>query len=119
VRAHSGVLTLTTMLFVDEVRSTKDVDAATQKAHRPTPKQVNAAVAVIEELSDEWKPERYKDHYRDRLKAVVNRKRKGETIKSPTRAKAPQPAPDLMEALERTLAEMQGETSKKRAKQKA
>jgi DNA end-binding protein Ku len=119
VRARDDVLTLTTMLFADEVRPTKDVDAATQKSHKPTPKQVNAAVAVIEELSDEWKPERYKDRYRDRLKAVVNRKRKGETIKAPKSAKAPQPAPDLMEALERTLAEMKGETSKKREKQEA
>ena len=106
------------MLFADEVRATKDVDAATQKSHKPTPKQLNAAVAVIEELSDEWKPERYKDRYRDRLMAVVNRKRKGETIKSPKTSQAPEPAPDLMEALERTLAEMKGGTSK-RQKQEA
>jgi DNA end-binding protein Ku len=119
VRARDGVLTLTTMLFADEVRPTKGVEAATQKAHKPTPKQVNAAVAVIEELSEEWKPERYKDRYRDRLRAVVNRKRKGETIKGPKTAKAPQPAPDLMEALERTLAEMKGEASKKREKKEA
>ncbi len=119
VRARDGVLTLTTMLFADEVRPTRDIDAATQKAHKPTPKQVNAAVTVIAELSDEWNPERYKDRYRDRLRAVVNRKRKGETIKSPTSAKAPQPAPDLMDALERTLAEITAESSKKRQKQKA
>src|SRR5436189_231928 len=56
VRARDGVLTLTTMLFADEVRPTKDVDAATQKAHKPTPKQVNAAVAVMKELSDERNP---------------------------------------------------------------
>src|SRR5205814_3729323 len=43
VRARDGVLTLTTMLFAEEVRPTKDVDAATPKAHKPTPKQVNTA----------------------------------------------------------------------------
>src|SRR5690349_17934752 len=59
VRARDGVLTLTTMLFADEVRSTKDVETATQKSHKPTPKQVNAAVAVIEELTTEWDPSRY------------------------------------------------------------
>jgi len=111
VRARDGVLTLTTMLFADDVRATKDVEAATQKSHKPTPKQLNAAVAVIEELSDDWDPERYKDRYRQRLKGVVNRKRKGETIKSPKTTKAPEPAPDLMAALERTLAEMKGEAS--------
>ncbi len=112
VRARDGVLTLTTMLFADEVRPTKDVEAATQKSHKPAPRQVNAAVAVIEELTTEWDPERYEDEYRKRLKAVIRRKRKGETIKSPKAAQAPSPAPDLMDALERTLAEMTGEDGK-------
>src|SRR5206468_2188405 len=49
VRARNGVLTLTTMRFADEVRPTEDVEAATQKAHKPTKKQLDAAVAVIEE----------------------------------------------------------------------
>ena len=106
VRSNDGVLTLTTMLFADEVRATKDVDAAPQKSHKPSSKQVNAAVAVIEELSCDWRPERYEDRYRERLEAVVRRKRKGETIKTPKAAKAPSPAPDLMAALERTLEEM-------------
>jgi DNA end-binding protein Ku len=119
VRARDGVLTLTTMLFADEVRSTKDVEAATQKSHKPTPKQVNAAVAVIEELTTDWDPSRYEDEYRKRLKAVVNRKRKGETIKSPTAAKAPSPAPDLMDALERTLAEMTGDGGESKSKSKS
>ena len=35
VRERDGALTLTTMLFADETRSTKDIDAATQKSHKP------------------------------------------------------------------------------------
>ena len=119
VRARDGVLTLTTMLFHDEVRPRQDVDAATQKSHKPSPKQLNAAVAVIQELSCEWEPERYKDEYRKRLQAVVNRKRNGETIKRPKGTKAPSPAPDLMAALERTLEEMTDEGSNRRQKQQA
>jgi non-homologous end joining protein Ku len=38
----------------------------------------------------------------------VARKRKGQTIKAPKRRETPEPVPDLMEALERTLAEMKG-----------
>jgi len=106
VRARNGVLTLTTMRFADEVRPTEDVEAATQKAHKPTKKQLDAAVAVIEELSTEFAPEQYDDRYRERLQDVVNRKRKGQTIKAPKQQKPPEPAPDIMEALERTLAEM-------------
>ena len=108
VRVREGVLTLTTMLFADEARSAKDVDDAHQKSHKPAKKQLDAAVAVIEELSVEWEPERYKDRYRDRLQKVVARKRKGQTIKAPKTVEEPEAVPDLMEALERTLAEMKG-----------
>jgi DNA end-binding protein Ku len=106
VRVGDAVLTLTTMLFADEVRPTKDVEDAHTKAHKPTAKQLDAAVAVIEELSTDWKPERYRDCYRERLEKVVARKRKGQTIKAPKRREEPEAVPDLMEALERTLAEM-------------
>jgi DNA end-binding protein Ku len=106
VRERGGALTLTTMLFADEVRPTKDVDAATGKAHKPTPKQLAAAVSVIEALATEWDPEKHKDRYRDRLRKIVERKRKGATIEAPEPREDPEPAPDLMEALERTLAEM-------------
>jgi len=106
VRVRDGALTLTTMRFADEVRATRDVDAATQKSHRPTSKQLNAAVAVIHELSCDWDPERYTDRYRSRLRSVVERKRKGQTVKAPDSVKQPSPVPDLMAALEQTLAEM-------------
>jgi DNA end-binding protein Ku len=106
VRERGGALTLTTMLFADEVRPTKDIDAATGKAHKPTPKQLAAAVSVIEALATEWDPEKHKDRYRDRLRKIVERKRKGATIEAPEPREDPEPAPDLMEALERTLAEM-------------
>jgi DNA end-binding protein Ku len=106
VRERDGALTVTTMRFADEVRDTKDVEAATQKAHQPTRKQLEAAVAVIEELTSEWEPDKHKDRYQARLKRVVDRKRKGETIKAPEVTEAPAAGVDLMEALEQTLAEL-------------
>ena len=106
VRERDGALTATTMRFADEVRDPDDVDAATQKAHKPTRKQLDAAVAVIEELTCDWEPEKHKDRYRARLKRVVDRKRKGETIKAPANAGQPEPPSDLMAALEQTLDEL-------------
>lgn len=106
VRARDGALTLTTMRFADEVRSTDGVDGATQKAHKPTRKQLDAAVAIIEELTCEWDPSALHDRYRDRLRRIVDRKRKGETVTAPRRAAAPEPAEDLMAALERTLEDL-------------
>ena len=135
VRVRDGVLSLTTMLFADEVRPTRDVedahqkshkptkkqlDAATQKSHKPSAQQLKAAVAVIEELSGDWEPGEWKDRYRRRLQDVVARKRKGKTIEAPEPPDTtPEEVPDLMAALEQTLAEMRGEKSGKRQKQEA
>jgi DNA end-binding protein Ku len=103
VRERDGALALTTMLFADEVRPTKGIAPGGRK---PTKTKVDPAVKVIEALSVEWDPERYTDCYRQRLERIVKDKKKGKTIKAPEEPDRPEPAPDLMEALEKTLAGM-------------
>jgi DNA end-binding protein Ku len=100
VTVRDGALALSTMLFHDEVRPTDPIPTGGKK---PSKARVDRAVAIIEELSAEWNPERYTDCYRERLKRVIDRKRKGERIKAPEPEKEPAPVPDLMAALERTL----------------
>jgi DNA end-binding protein Ku len=100
VRARDGALALTTMRFHDEVRPTKDIPTGGKK---PSKKQLDGAVAIVEELSADWEPERYQDCYRERLKRVIEAKRKRRAIEAPKPEKEPSPAPDLMDALERTL----------------
>ena len=101
VRVRDDALTLTTMLFHDEVRPTKPVPTGSKK---PSKKQLDSAVAVIEELSTDWKPDRYEDCYRERLRRVIEDKRKRRKIEAPEPERQPSPAPDLMAALESTLA---------------
>ena len=114
VRHRDGALTLTTMRFADEIRDVKGIDTAHQKSHKPTRKQLDAAVAIIEALSCDWDPDKHKDRYRARLKRVVDRKRKGETIKTPKVSEEPETPPDLMAALERTLEELQSGNGRRR-----
>ncbi len=106
VRVRDGALTLTTMLFHDEVRPTKPVPTGGKK---PSKKQLDNAVALVEQLSTEWDPERYEDCYRERLRQVIEDKRKRRKIEVPEPAEQPAPAPDLMAALERTLANVRAE----------
>jgi DNA end-binding protein Ku len=98
-------LALTTMLFGDEIRPSKDVETGGKK---PSKQQLEQATALIEALSGEWDPGDFEDRYRARLKDVVARKRKGKRISAPKREKEPAPVPDLMAALERSLAEATG-----------
>jgi DNA end-binding protein Ku len=101
VRPRDGLLSLTTLLFADEVRPTDEIAPGGRK---PAKKKVDQAVAVIEALATDWDPERYTDCYRQRLERIVKDKKKGKTIKAPEEPKQPKPPPDLMEALEATLA---------------
>jgi DNA end-binding protein Ku len=103
VRPRDGLLALTTLLFADEVRPTKGIAPGGRK---PTKQKVDPAVKVIEALATDWDPERYTDCYRQRLERIVRDKKKGKTIELPEEREQPDAPPDLMEALEQTLAGM-------------
>jgi DNA end-binding protein Ku len=103
VRVRDGLLSLTTMLFHDEVRPTKDIPGGGRK---PAKEKLEQTVALIEAMSEDWDPGRYQDRYRKRLRDVINKKKKGSKITVPEDDDEPEPIPDLMEALERSLAEV-------------
>jgi DNA end-binding protein Ku len=101
VRTRGDSITLTTMLFHDEVRPTKDVDTGGRK---PAKAQLDAAVKLVEALAADWDPEEYRDCYRERLLDVIERKRKGKKIVAPKSGRdAGGPPPDIMAALKESL----------------
>jgi DNA end-binding protein Ku len=104
VRVREGALSLTTMLFHDEVRPAREVPTGGKK---PSKRALDHAVSIIQELSTDWDPQSYTDCYRERLEKVIERKRKGQRIHAPRPEQEPTPVPDLMEALERTLANVE------------
>jgi DNA end-binding protein Ku len=101
IRVRDGALTLTTMRFHDEVRPSNPIPTGGKK---PSKKGLDQAVALIDELAADWDPESYKDCYRERLRRVIADKRKRRKIEAPTPEREPSATPDLMAALERTLA---------------
>jgi DNA end-binding protein Ku len=118
VRARDGALSLTTLRFHDEVRPTKDVPSASTKSTKPSKRELDSAVALVEALGAAWRHERYEDEYRKRLRKIVNRKRKGQTIEvEDADARAPEPVPDLMAVLQQALedAKRGGGAKRKRA----
>jgi DNA end-binding protein Ku len=105
LRARDNQLVLTTMLFHDEIRPTKGIAPGGKKRAK---KELDQAVALIEALSEEWEPSRYEDRHRKRLQDVLRRKKRGRKITAPEPQKEPKPVPDLMAALEKTLADLKG-----------
>jgi DNA end-binding protein Ku len=105
VRVRDDLLSLTTMLFHDEIRPTKDIPGGGRK---PAKERLDRAVALVEALSVDWDPSRYEDRYRERLLEVIERKKKGKRIAVPEDEPQPAPVPDLMAALERSLQQAKG-----------
>jgi DNA end-binding protein Ku len=103
VRVRDNLLALTTMLFPDEVRSTRDIDNGGRK---PADKALTQAVRLVEALSVDFDPKAYRDEHRRRLQRIVRAKEKDRTIEAPEQDAEPSPAPDLMEALRKTMAEL-------------
>jgi DNA end-binding protein Ku len=107
LRVRDGLLSLVTMHFADEIRPTKELNLPTKK-HQPAKKEVDQAVALIEELSVDWDPSRYEDRHRERLLKIVRDKKKGKTIKAPAAPETPAAVPDLMAALRESLEAARG-----------
>ncbi len=106
IRAEGPVLALSTMLFHDEVRPGSIAGAPSGRAHRPTRKQLDGALALIDSLARDFDPSRYHDRHRERLRRIIRRKQEGEEIERPKRSRAPAATPDLMAALEASIADV-------------
>jgi DNA end-binding protein Ku len=109
VRVRDGLLSLTTMLFPDEIRATKGIDSGGRK---PSADALKQAVKLVEALGGDFRPSDYKDEHNQRLRKIVKDKEKGGTIEAPEAEEEPPPAPDLLEALRASMAEIR-KTSKK------
>src|SRR4051794_29580972 len=104
VRTRGDSITLTTMLFHDEVRSADDVGI--DKLPKAKPKEVEQAVKLVKALQRDFDPANYEDDHRKRLLALVDKKRKGQEIAIPDEPETPKAVPDLMAALEASIQRM-------------
>jgi DNA end-binding protein Ku len=110
IRASKGVLTLTTMRFADEVVPASELDdALPQKQGKVAKKEQEMAEQLIASLSTEFKPSSYRDEYREQLLGLIESKAEGKEIVAPeTEEPEPTKAPDLMAALEASIAAVKG-----------
>ncbi|HKT83508.1 MAG TPA: Ku protein [Solirubrobacterales bacterium] len=122
IRPSDGVLTLTTMRFADEVVPPSELDdALPQKQPKVDKREIEMAEQLIESLTRSFDPNAYHDEYREQLLALIERKAEGKDVLAAPEAAEPEPtkAPDLMAALEQSIAAVQSKRESKPAKKPA
>jgi DNA end-binding protein Ku len=120
LRTNGGVLTLTTMRFADEVVPASELEEVLpEKAPKVAKREQEMAEQLIDSLSTEFDPGAYRDEYREQLLALIERKAEGKEIVA-SEAEAPQAtkAPDLMAALEESIAAVKEKKPAKKSKAK-
>jgi len=95
LRVREGTITLEQLYFADEVRPVEEIKP---KRARVEKRELEMAQQLIDSFSGDWKPEQYKDTYRDALCEVIEAKRKGKEVHVAAEPEEGQPT-DLMTAL--------------------
>jgi DNA end-binding protein Ku len=106
IRPHDGVLTMETMLFADEVIPPDSLEelSAGDGDQKTSDRELEMAKQLIDSLSGEFEPEKYRDEYRERVLELIERKAQGETVVVEAPPEEPKKVPDLMSALEASIA---------------
>jgi DNA end-binding protein Ku len=120
LRPTGSVLTLSTMLFGDEVLPPDRLDELDAIGDaEATERELAMAQQLIDSLSTDFDPDHYHDEYRERVLELIERKASGEEIAVQPEAEEPAAAPDLMAALEASLAAVKSDSSDEAASAKA
>jgi DNA end-binding protein Ku len=114
IRPAGDLLMMETMIFHDEVVPHDELDDLPDaKDLKASERELKMAQQLIDSLSSEFDPSRYRDEYRDKVLDLIERKAAGEDIAVQPEAPAPAKVPDLMAALEASLAAVKDDSDSK------
>ena len=107
------------MRFADEVVPPGELDdVLPTKQPKVAKREVEMAEQLIESLTRDFDPSIYRDEYREELLALIERKAEGKDIVAGAATEEPKAtkAPDLMAALEESIAAVKGKSDGKAPK---
>ncbi|MFJ8159984.1 Ku protein [Streptomyces sp. NPDC096136] len=103
LKAENGLLTLHTLHWADEIRDPEnEIDALPGKA-KAAEKELKMAEQLIGAMSMDWDPEQFHDTFQEKVAALIEAKKTGETVEKAEPAAEPTGAIDLMEALRASI----------------
>jgi DNA end-binding protein Ku len=111
VYPHGKALVLETLRFAEEIRAPDELDLppVAEKAAGLSPKELAMAERLVEEMTDKWNPEEYRDTYRhDLMKRIEEKIKNKETHVLTAAEKTREPRQsaqviDLMDVLRKSL----------------
>ncbi len=104
LRPYDGTLVLETLLYPDEIRVQKGADLPEVKV---STNELKMAFSLIDLMAAAFKPEEYKDHYREALSEVIEAKLQGvEIVEAPLAPRGK--VVDLMQALKASVEAAKG-----------
>jgi DNA end-binding protein Ku len=115
VRALDNAIEINLMRFADEVIDQSEFDIPT--GEKPKAGALKMARQLIESLTSDFNPQKYKDQYRENLQSIIDAKVKGKSIQL-VEAEEPRPTAviDLVERLQASLKRSGSGTAATKAK---
>lgn len=118
VLADGPVLLAYTLRWPYQLRKPADLDLPSEDLDTlaVTEQEIKMAAQLVEAMAGQWRPDQYRDTYRDDVMRMIDEKVKGGTV---TRARAPKPKEgaeviDMMALLRRSVEERQSAPTKKK-----
>ena len=104
IRAIDGRLMMSTLAYADEVVLADSIDElAGLDEVDVSAREVQMAEALVQSLSDEFAPDKYRDDYREQVLGLIEKKAAGEEFEVPEVAAEKPKIVDLMAALEASV----------------
>lgn len=111
VRLKDKALVMDTMFWPDEIREAEFPDL--EKPAKVSDKELQMAQSLIENLTEPWNPEAFRDEYREALMEIVEKKVAGEEVEVIEAPEAPKVV-DLMDALKQSVDATKKQTAAKK-----
>jgi DNA end-binding protein Ku len=104
IRPVDGRLMLSTMVFADELVDVDSIDELQGIDEvEASSKEIAMAESLVESLTADFEPEKYRDEYREQVLELIDKKAAGEEFEAPVAEKAAPQVVDLMAALEASV----------------
>lgn len=108
IRVRDGKMLVNTLFFYEEIQKAPAI-----KKTKVQKKELDLAINLINQMTETFKPERFKDEYNEKIKKAIKRKIAGNEIIETKDEPQPAKIINLMEALQKSL---QSNKSKAKAK---